>query len=979
MEEQRRIVLAPDGRATYEALRVVPLAAGAGTKERLTQTKSADTRVLFPEDRGLFLQPRNCVLAETVGAVTLLVVEDRPMVRTVQWRLDAAEYLGMRDRLLKSGAHRIWGVSREAFAERLHTQEQFVLAFPFLVKFYRFLHGVLDQVFLYYRTAPITDLHDDLFIPNLPNRRQREHQLCLPKLTKALASEHLSIRQYVERVELEFWGSVWNVDWCEDFFACAQRIPEVGSPWEWERQSQQNARCMCALPWEMHERTVLQEFQYRMRESVPAAERLFDVLTKKILDADDFDAPVPTEGASVVPVSTTQLLAVQHEMIRVGDTLVIVPGTCRELPEGGTGCIEWFSRLVRGQRYVKLQGHDAPVRLTDGGALRRGVQITHATPPPEVVYDGVRIVPGTVIRFLDPVEWPGHATNDYVVQMVRGDATGTVRVQFRGDQGTYVVLGTITEPFPGFRCYPQEAVDEYGMCRARMVTLADGTTVQHGTELLWDVDDRIQRIHVDAIVPLGGTRERSGRRIRDGRNQSYIRIDDAAGALAPNFCVRPAESMREVMVGGQMVRCGDRLEWDGGPSCMVMELSPAFPNGRQAVLLDSVGWVPLALHGRWNPRLRVPVPVVVDVTGCTVGDVRYPVGLSCLDREARQLVTITEYRIREHGAVTAVTSAGVSRPFVRRGKRLPSLLPLSPEVMVGTCCMRRSMRVRLVVPVGDFPVGTRDTVLGIIEHDVGMYSVLFVSGRAIAVTRENVACIEVRVGTTWTTLDGSTLPTNIASVQRPIDGRTFRLDDRVHVTGDRIEPATTRVETQAAIARTPATVIARDGEYWKVRFDRHIDGYAGGNICYVHLEGLACSVDVRTAGYPQFLTRPHRARCIQRGAPAGKDTHGQKLQVGDRVRPLDLAGSSTVRAHERRSEGQACTIVHASKNHIGQRWLWLSMGTDVGQRPEQTDFVQRAELPPHLQENRRWWASIAWALPECCERLTRDTGKKEKP
>ncbi|MDR4468962.1 MAG: hypothetical protein MRJ68_11825 [Nitrospira sp.] len=121
---------------------------------------------------------------------TLLVLEEPPQVRTVQWLDDN---------------------SRERFGAAA-VYRQVRLAFPYIVIVVVFMQGILTtRTQCFYRTAPLGGRNDQLFIPNLYNVDNREDMpcwLCLRKLEEI--NKVQSWGEKVEALRRHFWGAAFN-------------------------------------------------------------------------------------------------------------------------------------------------------------------------------------------------------------------------------------------------------------------------------------------------------------------------------------------------------------------------------------------------------------------------------------------------------------------------------------------------------------------------------------------------------------------------------------------------------------------------------------------------------------------------------------------------------------------------------------------------------------------------------------------------
>lgn len=121
---------------------------------------------------------------------TLVVIEEPPQVRTVQWLDDD---------------------STDPFGDEA-AYRQVRLAFPYIVMIAVFMQGLLTtRTQCFYRTAPIERRDDRLFIPNLYNVADREDMpcwLCLKKLD-GITTAH-SWSEKVEAIRRHFWGATFN-------------------------------------------------------------------------------------------------------------------------------------------------------------------------------------------------------------------------------------------------------------------------------------------------------------------------------------------------------------------------------------------------------------------------------------------------------------------------------------------------------------------------------------------------------------------------------------------------------------------------------------------------------------------------------------------------------------------------------------------------------------------------------------------------
>lgn len=157
------------------------------------------------------------------GDGVVLVLEEKPKVRTVQWLTDSSP--------ADFGKGAVYRPAR--------------LAFPFLVIGIAFRSGSLTGVQeCWYRTQPLETLEDELLLPNLYNvsvdSYDQQCWLCLANLKADLT--RMTWNQKVAAIRSHLWGGGWNrsseVHEGKSYWSVMQSVdPRVGSVPAWEQAS----------------------------------------------------------------------------------------------------------------------------------------------------------------------------------------------------------------------------------------------------------------------------------------------------------------------------------------------------------------------------------------------------------------------------------------------------------------------------------------------------------------------------------------------------------------------------------------------------------------------------------------------------------------------------------------------------------------------------------------------------------------------
>ncbi|MBI4143113.1 hypothetical protein HY480_04535, partial [Candidatus Uhrbacteria bacterium] len=715
-EFTRSIRLDADGTATYERSVTVPGTNGAPPTDRLIERKRVDAAVVVAKNGVLPLLPMHCRFTVSENGVTVFVTEEQPAVRTVRWDTSHGTYGVMRNRLASGYMHRLWGEDGPSFVFRLRTQQEFSLAFPYLVKCYQFIHGTCRAVTLWYRTRPLEDERAELFIPNLPNRDAANGVLCLTHEAKArMAAQSDQIHETIAFIEQEFWGSWWNADWAHDFCTDAARMPEVASPWEWERASAADPRFVLRVPWRSSERTVGEEVARLLGTPDIAASlertRLFDQCVQRVQAADSWDG-VRAEGHAAIAVSPAQSIVLAHGIeLRIGDRVRLTPRVVAECLAGGTYVVEWFGRKdTAGSRRVKLNGVDQPVLLVIGNVLLHGAVHEPQQDEATIVVAGVTIGPGALCVFDSNAGW-GRETFPYAVDRAYRDLTGTILVRFR-DAAAYTVIGDHDALFPGVRFLPEEDVDPVTKClRATSLTLRDGTTINIGAVLFSsNVGGLFGRFTVSAIEPfLAGQQYRCVRTISGPR----IPVERLDGTRWPHVQV-VAEPVTDVELQGTTIRVGQCLRVLGRAE-RIDEFSPSFGDGaaRQQWAKCGERWVALPLHGAL-PGVQLLPEIIVEPTRFQIGSTVYRAGSWWWDVAEKSLRRAVEFSSASIGDVTVRFADGSTVPCVRDWLPAHEVVPVVVRTQWSGIPIHRGRYVRLRIPHAGLPKGRRFTISHIV-------------------------------------------------------------------------------------------------------------------------------------------------------------------------------------------------------------------------------------------------------------------------
>lgn len=905
MKETREIRVVEDGTATYERRLTLPARGDAPARERVVETKRVDAAAL-EEAWALPILPPRCVTIRQGDRRAVVVTQDPPQVRTIQWAL--AEF-AMEDffaRWRASGIHRLLGITHDEFERRLEEQREFRLAFPYLVKVFAFTDNVLEETFLFYRTAPITAETDVLCVANLPNSYP-DYALCLStdNREEIVGNGELSMAEAIANVEREFWGSAWNEHSTEEFLALAEEVPEVSSPWAWEHASAVDPLFVLRVPWRSTEWTLRDVLAKLLQgDADDSRADTFERFVRRIRAADSYDG-VSRRVLAGIRSSSAADLVIPSGTLRIGDALEFDRGCFPECRDGGRFAVEWFSVPVHEQRYAKLVGLDAPVAITDSSShdLRDGIawHPQAASEDTRVTAGGMTIEPGVICRVTDEGAWP-NLPDVFRISRVRRDVSGAIHVQYLSaededederEYDLFTVIGTGAELFPGLQCFPKEEVGPDGFLTSGLFTLADGSVVRVGDRFWhreWESPRQISEHTVNGIQP----------RARDGETNAHgedmycrhafasvggqeVWFEGADGELADDLVRIPNEPIREVHVGGRRVACGARVRYRGAWRIVEAFTAP-FSDGERFMRLEADGWVSLTKED----DLEFPRALRVGPRHVRCGDFVVRTGDLLLSTEDGNVRTAASFARDAADIVRVTCTDGNAITLFDRGALSEDWLPAVTSYERGDLAVARRMRIRLAEPMSGFPAGTRFTVWCIVLGAGTLPVVVTTSGFGFPITKDYLAACTYRRGRRW------------------------------------------------------------------LRFSKESSAYP----------------DARSSGTARTYFPPRvlpKGRCVGYGAVVGCDAHGSEIRVGDRVRVAALTQEMTDAARVLQRRDHVFTVVHSGVNHNGT-WCYLDAGQDVGGRREHQ--CGSDTIPDALRNDSAWWARITWARAEECTVVT---------
>ncbi|HBK34651.1 MAG: hypothetical protein UU08_C0002G0036 [Candidatus Uhrbacteria bacterium GW2011_GWE2_40_58] len=200
------------------------------------QKIQAPLSVLQPVSSGNVV-PLGCRLCLTEGDQTIFVIEQPPMIRRLTWNTDPEDW----ERLQSQGL-----VERWKWTQQEATKTLFDVALPYVLFFLRFRHDQFETGQVFFRTHPLMSATDPLFQCGLVSQKGFFFSV------DSFEREHgMDVAMRATQILESFWAQTFGKD-RSDLVSTHPRVPQIQSPWEWERASTQEAAWIFKAPWTAH-------------------------------------------------------------------------------------------------------------------------------------------------------------------------------------------------------------------------------------------------------------------------------------------------------------------------------------------------------------------------------------------------------------------------------------------------------------------------------------------------------------------------------------------------------------------------------------------------------------------------------------------------------------------------------------------------------------------------------------------------------
>ncbi|MBI4280682.1 hypothetical protein HY628_00615 [Candidatus Uhrbacteria bacterium] len=880
-EETRSRIVIEGEMARYERLVTRNGQPGRPPEERVMETKQVSLDALFAEAGEMFLLPANCRFARREREKTVFVIEEAPRVRTVSWNTSHSKYDEMRARLARSGLHRLFDLSFEEWRQRISSQRQFQLAFPYLVRCYLFLGQSFVRVTFWYRRQPLGSERDGLLVPNLPNRFTDDGHICLP--SEFLDPPGSSFAQKIQAIEDAFWASPWNHELTENFFQYAARVSELASPWEWEYHSRVDPTFVAKIPWKEAERSLLDEVEYLLDIRVKNTRYDFTALLNRLRSADPWDGVSRAEEATVEP-SPAESLIVGGAVVSIGDEIkslfVRFPG----FSLGQSRAIEWFGKPSRldGSRLIKLAGIAQPLTLIVGKALVSGLELVKKElPEADLKVGEITLKPGSWIRFNVQAHWPDWYLAYYRLIRVKRNRRGAILARFEGNDIS-VVIGEDDSLFPGLAVFPAEEVDGRFLL-ASEAQLLDGRRLRRGDRFLLTSYPPVT-IELKRFLALcSGDRFR---RFEDTRGDPHD-YEEMDGGLSAKLIPLPDQKIKSLKAGRRIIRLGDLVEIDGVVGS-VEEFSPFLPSGRRqmACLAGKSEWMKFLVNEDFETGVRVLPPVVVRPTRFSFGGEYLEAGGNWWDAHWRCVRRLWRFEARGNRVMAAFD--GGWELFFESGQRVSRFEPvLTVWRRPGFTTIFRGLRLRLCEKIPGFTAGAKFIVSHLIPPSGRKPAVVVTSkGLGFSLTVTNAWLFEARLRNQWQPLTRkkATLEAAPHWLEKPGQGLAPGVVAR-YLGGD---PHVNFRRHEAGESLAKETLIeivesTRDGKDWLCRFANKIPGthnasgrFVEARYQWIYSEYLTVVLSTIESGLLRIFQNFRRnSRLIDPGKEVGLDCHGR--------------------------------------------------------------------------------------------------------
>lgn len=177
-------------------------------------------------DEGPVLMPDNTRMYYRKGATEVIVQEFPPQMRMMKF----------------VGSLRRSNTSEEITADEEKKVYTYSLALPFIIFIYKFVNGMLSEVYVSFCDRPLKRLTERPMKPYLCNI-DSTMKLCLQKLESQLLEKDNLVQQ-VALVLNHFWSSVYNEDWSGNYWeyrsSFAKTDPRIKDLDSWQEASLDN-------------------------------------------------------------------------------------------------------------------------------------------------------------------------------------------------------------------------------------------------------------------------------------------------------------------------------------------------------------------------------------------------------------------------------------------------------------------------------------------------------------------------------------------------------------------------------------------------------------------------------------------------------------------------------------------------------------------------------------------------------------------
>jgi hypothetical protein len=181
-----------------------------------------------------YLIPQNVRLMYTKGKRTVLIVEQKPQVRTVGFSRSLVAEADLKHAVTKS---------RQGY--------WFALAFPYVYFIISFDDGRYSVIEPFFSNQPITSVRDQLHLAPLPNVKERDSQstrhLCMGNGTSDVLRDCKTITEQAEALISLFWSRVYSTHYGKGKFRKVDK--RLGTIRRWQHNSQEDPLFILTVEW----------------------------------------------------------------------------------------------------------------------------------------------------------------------------------------------------------------------------------------------------------------------------------------------------------------------------------------------------------------------------------------------------------------------------------------------------------------------------------------------------------------------------------------------------------------------------------------------------------------------------------------------------------------------------------------------------------------------------------------------------------